>query len=183
MNAIPPPEIEVLLSQEEIRTRVEELAGDIQRDFEGKRPVMVGVLQGAFVFMADLIRHLRLPLTVDFLRISSYGNQVVTTGEVKILLDLTEPIANRPVILVEDIVDTGITMDYLKANLLSRRPESLSVCSLLQKSANTVRMIQPIDYLGFTIPDQFVIGYGLDYAGHFRELPYLGVLPNGFADQ
>ena len=183
MNVTPPADVEILISQDELRGRVEELAEDIQRDFEGKSPVMVGVLQGAFVFMADLIRYLRLPLTVDFLRISSYGNQVVTTGEVKILLDLTEPIANRPVILVEDIVDTGITMEYLKANLLARQPESLAVCSLLQKAANTVRMIQPIDYLGFTVPDHFVVGYGLDFAGHFRELPYIGILPNGFAEQ
>lgn len=180
MQTRPPTNIEVLISQEELRVRVDELAEDIRRDFEGESPVLVGVLQGAFVFMADLIRSLGIPVTVDFLRISSYGNQVVTSGEVKILLDLTEPIANRPVILVEDIVDTGITMEYLKANLLSRQPKSLAVCSLLQKSVNTVRMIEPVDYLGFTIQDHFVIGYGLDYAGHFRELPFIGLLPPEF---
>ena len=173
--------IEVLLSEDEIRTRVRELAGEIRRDYEGKSPVVVGVLQGAFVFMADLVRQLDMPVTVDFLRVSSYGARVVTSGEVKILLDLTIPVANRPVILVEDIVDTGITVDYLKANLLSRNPKSVSICSLLQKPENTIRLT-PIDYLGFPVESRFLVGYGLDYAGRFRELPYIGILPDSLRD-
>jgi hypoxanthine phosphoribosyltransferase len=172
-------EIEVLVPEAEIRKRVRELAEEIRRDFQGKSPVLVGVLQGAFVFLADLIRELRMPLAVDFLRVSSYGRGVVTSGEVKILLDLTTPIAGRPVILVEDIVDTGVTVEYLKANLLSRKPESLAVCALLQKPASAVHLT-PIDYLGFTIPGHFVVGYGLDYAGRFRDLPYVGILPKSY---
>lgn len=175
-------DIEVLISEEKIQNRVTELAGEIGRDYRGKSPVIVGVLQGAFVFMADLVRQLDLPLSVDFMRVSSYGRKVLTSGEVKILLDLTTPVAKRPVILVEDIVDTGLTMEYLKANLLARQPESLSVCALLQKPANTIT-VSPVDYLGFTIPNDFVIGYGLDYAGRFRELPYVGILPESMSEK
>ncbi len=173
---VPQEDIPVLIPEEEIQKRVKELAEEIRRNYQGKCPVLVGVLQGAFVFMADLIRQLRMPLAVDFLRISSYGKNLVTSGEVKILLDLTIPIANRPVILVEDIVDTGLTVDYLKANLLVRQPASLAICALLQKPVNTIKLT-PIDYLGFTIPNHFVVGYGLDYAGRFRDLPYVGILP------
>jgi hypoxanthine phosphoribosyltransferase len=169
------PDPEVLISADEIQQRVTELAQEIGRDYAGKNPILVGVLQGAFVFLADLIRALEIPVTVDFLRVSSYGNRFVTSGEVKILLDLTVPVANRPVILVEDIVDTGITVDYLRASLLARGPQSLAVCALLQKTANSVRLT-PVDYLGFAIDSRFVVGYGLDYAGQFREKPYIGVL-------
>ena len=169
-------EIDVLLSQEKIRARVRELAEEISRDYQGKSPVIVGVLQGAFVFIADLVRELDLSVSVDFIRVSTYGKKLVTSGEVKILLDLTTPIANRDVILVEDIVDTGLTVEYLKANLLARKPESFATCALLQKPANTLSP-HPVDYLGFTIDNQFVVGYGLDCAGKYRELPYVGVLP------
>lgn len=174
--------IDMLLGEDEIRRRVREIARDIERDYAGKHPVVVGVLQGAFVFVADLVREIGLPMTVDFLRVSSYGTKVLTSGEVKILLDLTTPIANRPVILVEDIVDTGITVEYLRANLLARGPESLAVCSLLQKTSNTVKLM-PVDYLGFSIDSHFVVGYGLDYAGRFRELPYIGVLPDQYPER
>ncbi len=169
-------EIEVVVSEEKIRKRVRELAEEITQDFRGRAPVFVGILQGAFVFLADLVRALDIPVAVDFMRVSSYGRKLVTSGEVKILLDLTTPIANRPVVLVEDIVDTGLTLEYLRANLLARKPESLVTCALLQKPTNTVT-VTPVDYLGFTIPNQFVVGYGLDYAGRYRELPYVGALP------
>ena len=171
----PEDDAEVLLSEEVISARVKELAADINRDYQGQTPVLVGVLQGAFVFIADLVRRLEIPVSVDFMRVSSYGKNLVTSGEVKILLDLTTPIANRPVILVEDIVDTGLTIEYLRANLEARKPESISTCTLLQKPSNTIT-VAPVDYLGFTIQDHFVVGYGLDYAGRYRELPYVGIL-------
>jgi hypoxanthine phosphoribosyltransferase len=179
-----PPEagIRVLLSQEQIRQRVRDLAEEIAKDFRDQCPVLIGVLQGAFVFMADLIRQLEIPVAVDFMRVSSYGRSLVTSGEVRILLDLTTPIANRPVILVEDIVDTGLTVQYLRSSLLARNPLSLSVCALLQKPSNTIS-VSPVEYLGFTIPNHFVVGYGLDYAGRYRELPHIGVLPESLMAQ
>lgn len=168
--------IDVLLSEDKIKTRVRELAEEISRDYQGKAPVIVGVLQGAFVFVADLVRQLDLPVSVDFMRVSSYGEKLLTSGEVKILLDLTTPIANRDVILVEDIVDTGLTIEYLTASLLARKPESFTTCALLQKPTNNLS-VHPVDYLGFTIENHFVVGYGLDFSGKYRELPYVGVLP------
>ncbi len=171
----PREEVEVLLTEQELQTRLNELAEEIEADYRDKDPILIGVLQGAFVFMADLVRRIRIPLMVDFLRVSSYGQSLVTSGEVKILLDLTLPIAKRHVILVEDIIDTGITADYLKANLISRGPESIKICSLLQKKDNLVRMVS-VDYLGFPIENRFVVGYGLDYAGRYRELPYVGCI-------
>lgn len=168
-------EIEVLISEQDLQTRLGELAAEIDRDYQGKDPIIIGVLQGAFVFVADLVRQMQIPLMVDFLRVSSYGQSLVTSGEVKILLDLTLPIAKRHVILVEDIIDTGITADYLRANLISRGPESVKICSLLQKPENLVRMVT-VDYLGFSVGNRFAVGYGLDYAGRYRDLPYIGAV-------
>ncbi|WP_373044082.1 hypoxanthine phosphoribosyltransferase [Vulgatibacter sp.] len=168
--------VEVMLSREELAARVRELGEQITRDFAGKELVMVGVLKGSFVFFADLVRSVDLPLRTDFLSVSSYGgSNTESTGVVKFTQDLSRPIAGQHVILVEDIVDTGLTMKYLLENLQTRHPASLSVCSLLEKPERAKVEID-ICYKGFTIPDAFVVGYGLDYDERYRNLPFLGVL-------
>jgi hypoxanthine phosphoribosyltransferase len=175
------PRIDSLITAEEIAQRVKELGAAITRDYEGRNPVIVGVLKGSFLFMADLVREIRLPVRCDFLGLSSYGSDTKSSGVVKTTLDLSQPITGEDVIVVEDIVDTGLTMRYLISNLETRLPKSLRVCSLLHKPARQKVHVN-IDYLGFTIPDRFVIGYGLDSAGIYRNLPYIGVLhPDGAA--
>lgn len=169
---LPGHTIEVLINEQELKQRTEQLAGELSRDYSGRDPIFICVLKGAFMFMTDIIRCLDFPLSVDFLRVSSYGNNVVTSGEVKMELDLAASIANRHVILVEDIVDTGLTLDYLKKNLKTRNPSSVTVCSLLHKPSNNVK-ISTIEYVGFQIPGDFVVGYGLDYQGYYRNLPYI----------
>ncbi|RME03988.1 MAG: hypoxanthine phosphoribosyltransferase [Planctomycetota bacterium] len=164
-----------LISQEEIQQKVQELGQKITQDYQGKELDVVGVLKGCFLFMADLIRHIQLPLTCDFIRVSSYGDQKVSSGVVRFDFDVTQPITNKHVLLVEDIIDTGLTINYLLQNFQTRNPASLKVCSLLHKPENTRKKVQ-IDYLGFTIPNKFVIGYGLDFAGKYRNLPYVGIL-------
>ena len=136
---------------------------------------MVSVLKGAFVFVADLFRTFEFPVTAEFIRVSSYGDKIVTSGEVKMELDLANSVANRHVLLVEDIIDTGLTIDYLRANMGARNPASVRVCTLLHKPCNNVK-ISDIDYVGFNIPNKFVVGYGLDYHGYYRNLPYIGVV-------
>lgn len=170
--ALPAHSLEVVVTEAELRQRVEELGQQISNDYRALDPVLIAVLKGSFVFCADLIRSLQVPLTVEFMRVSSYGNNVVTSGEVKMELDLANSIANRHVVLIEDIVDTGLTLQYLRANLQARSPGSLRICSLLHKPANNVK-IATIDYLGFNIPSEFVVGYGLDYQGYYRNLPYI----------
>lgn len=167
--------IEVLLSEETIRQRVRELAADISRDYRGRTPVLIGILKGAVTFLADLMRALDVPCHLDFMAISSYGSGTQTSGVVKILKDLDEPIEGRDVIIVEDIVDSGLTLLYLTENLRTRRPASLRVCVLLDKYERRQVNVD-LHYVGFTIPDRFVVGYGLDYAEDFRYLPYVGVL-------
>lgn len=166
--------IEVLIPSQEIRKRIEEMAGQISTDYKGKNLVVVGVLKGAFIFMADLIRNISLPLTCDFLRVASYDKDR-STGIVRMEFDLTQPIVGKDVLLVEDIVDTGHTLQYILKHLESQKPASLKVCSLLYKEVNEASR-KRIDYLGFTIPNRFVIGYGLDTQGVHRSLPYIGVL-------
>lgn len=174
---LPGHTLEVVVSETELRQRVEELAQQISTDSRHHDPVIISVLKGSFVFCADLVRAMRVPLTVEFMRVSSYGNNLVTSGEVKMELDLANSIANRHVVLVEDIVDTGLTLQYLKANLQARAPASLRVCTLLHKPTNNVR-ITNIDYVGFNLPADFVVGYGLDYQGYYRNLPYIArVIP------
>ncbi|MDP7035413.1 MAG: hypoxanthine phosphoribosyltransferase [Planctomycetota bacterium] len=164
----------IFLSEEEIQSRISELGAKITDDYRDRAQslVLVGVLKGSFLFMSDLARQIDLPLTCDFLRVQSYGDRTESSGTVRFDFDTTQPVKDMDVILVEDIIDTGITMDYLLANFSARQPRSLSVCSLLHKPARTLKEVS-IDYLGFTIPNHFVIGYGLDYEGRYRNLPYI----------
>lgn len=170
---IAPDNIEVLISEEDIQARIAELGAQITRDFKGQSVHLIGVLKGSFIFLADLVRHIDLDCSVDFLGVSSYGSRTQTSGVVRMTQDLSTPIAGKHVVLVEDIVDTGLTMKYLIDNLQTRRPASVSVCTLLHKPSNQ-HIEVPIHYVGFTIPGQFVIGYGLDYAELYRNLPYIG---------
>jgi len=167
--------IRTLIPEQDIQRRVRELGEQISRDYAGQELVLVGVLKGCFLFMADLCRHIDLPLACDFLGVSSYGDRTSTSGVVRITSDLTRPVEGQHLLVVEDIVDTGLTMQYLLENLGSRKPRSIKICSLLEKPSRAVVKV-PIDYLGFTIEDVFVVGYGLDFQGRFRNLRYLGVL-------
>lgn len=173
MSAIRP-----LISAETLDARVRELGEAIARDYRGKDLVLVGVLKGAFVFLADLARAIDLPLTVDFLSVSSYGAGTETSGVVRLIEDLSLPIEGKHVLLVEDIVDTGLTASYLLENLRTRRPASLGLCALLHKPSRC-RVEVPIDYRGFVVEDVFLVGYGLDHDQRFRNLPYIGVVPGG----
>ena len=164
-----------LISAEAIAARVAELGAQITRDYAGRDSdiVGIGVLKGSVIFLSDLIRHVAAPIYVDFIGISSYGDATLSSGVVQITQDLSRPIENKHVIVVEDIVDTGHTVHYLLENLATRRPASLALCSLLNKPERAERTID-IHYLGFTIPNKFVVGYGLDIAQQFRNLPYIG---------
>jgi len=165
----------VLLNAQSIKRRVRSLGKEITRDYKGKSPLLIGVLRGAAVFLSDLIRHIDLEVEVDFIALSSYGSATETSGQVQLVKDLESSIDGADVILVEDIVDTGLTLTYLVGNLKSRNPASLRVCALLSKPSR--RKVQvSIDYLGFEVPDSFVVGYGLDFDQQFRNLPYIGVL-------
>ena len=164
---------EVLISASELERRVGELGAQISREYRGKQPLLVGVLRGVTCFMADLIRHVSLPLAIDFMAISSYEG--AEGGAVRILKDLDEPLPGRDVIVIEDIVDTGMTLNALLQELMVRRPASLKVCALLDKRAR--RLVEvPLDYVGFEIPDEFVVGYGLDFRQKFRNLPFIATL-------
>lgn len=166
---------EVLITEKEIRKKVKELGKKISRDYQEKDLVLVCVLRGAIVFMSDLIRCISIPLSFDFMAISSYGSDTKSSGVVKITKDLDESIESKHVLIVEDIVDTGLTLQYLTNNLSSRNVASLKVCALLDKPAQR-RVEVKINYKGFTIPDKFVVGYGLDYNQKYRYLPYISVL-------
>jgi len=168
--------VDVLVSEERIRARVREIGAQIARDYAGRQLVVVGVLKGSFVFIADLVRAIDLPILVDFIGISSYQG-TRSSGVVQITSDLTRPIEGMDVLLVEDIVDTGLTMQYLLDNLATRRPASVKVCALLEKPSRA-KVKVPIDYKGFVIDDVFVVGYGLDWDGRMRNLPFVGV-PRG----
>ncbi|OUU20675.1 MAG: hypoxanthine phosphoribosyltransferase [Planctomycetia bacterium TMED53] len=169
---LPGHRLEILHEEQDIRQRIAELSKEIREQLGDKDPIVVCVLKGAFVFVADLVRQLDFPFTVDFLRASSYGDSVVTSGEVKLDLDLQQSISNRHVLLVEDIVDTGLTLKYLQSNLESRNPASIKICTLLHKPLNNVKLTH-IDFCGFEIPNDFVVGYGLDWQGYYRNLPYI----------
>ncbi len=172
--------IEVLLSAEEIAERVRELGAQITHDFKGQQLHAIGVLKGCFMFMTDLVREIDLDCSIDFLGVSSYGSRTESSGVVRTTHDLSAPIAGKHVLLIEDIVDTGLTMKYLIDNLQTRRPASITVCTLLHKPSNQ-KIEVPVHYVGFTIPNKFVIGYGLDYAERFRNLPYIGLVTNAAA--
>jgi hypoxanthine phosphoribosyltransferase len=166
---------EILISGEEIRRKVAELGAQITVDYAGRDLLLVGVLKGAFVMMADLSRHIHLPLEFDFMAVSSYGAATQTSGVVRILKDLDHEIAGKHVLLVEDIVDSGLTLSYLLKNLRTRKPASLEVCALMQKR-DVQQVPLDIKYRAFDIPPVFVVGYGLDYAERFRNLPFVGTL-------
>jgi hypoxanthine phosphoribosyltransferase len=166
---------DILITEDEIQGKVAQIGDQITKDFAGRDLLLVGVLKGAFVLMADLSRHIQLPLEFDFMAVSSYGAATQTSGVVRILKDLDHEIQGRDVLLVEDIVDSGLTLNYLLKNLSTRKPASLEVCALIQKSGSQqVRL--DIKYGGFEIPPVFVVGYGLDYAEQFRNLPFVATL-------
>lgn len=173
---------EVLIDEDRLQARVEELAQKIEADYvDVENPLLLCVLKGAFIFLSDLSRLLEMPHEVDFMAISSYGSGTTSSGAVRIVLDLKEDIAGRHVLIVEDIIDSGRTLAYMRRNLLARSPASLRICTLLNKP--TRRAVEvPVDYTGFDIPDEFVVGYGLDFAQHYRNLPFIAVLkPEIFA--
>lgn len=164
-----------LITEEAIQKKVEELARRISQDYQGKNPIFIGILRGAFVFLSDLVRKLDIPADIDFMAVSSYGDATKTSGVVKIVKDLDEDIEGRDVVIVEDIVDTGLTLKYLIDTLSARNPASIAVCALLLKK-NKQEVAVPVEYVGFEIPDEFVVGYGLDCAGMFRQLPSIYVI-------
>lgn len=171
-----PPGIQrVLIPVEDLTARVGELGRQIRGDYAGRTPVLVGVLKGAVVFLADLMRAIDAPCECDFIAVSSYGASTRSSGIVELTKDLSVPIEGRDVLIVEDIVDTGRTLAYLIRNLETRQPRSLRVCALLDKASRREVPVS-LDYVGFTIPDEFVVGYGLDFAGLYRNLPHLAVL-------
>ena len=165
----------VLFSEEQLKNRVAELAAMIEKDYEGKEIMLISVLRGSFVFMADLCRAIDLPCTLDFMSVSSYGKGTRSSGQVQITKDLSEDISGRHVIVIEDILDSGNTLSYLLKMLENRNPASIRLCTLLDKPERRVKPVE-VHYSGFTIPDAFVVGYGLDYAEKYRNLPYIGIL-------
>ncbi len=169
------PNLEVLFSQEQIQERIKELGAEITRDYAGRNPLLIGVLKGACFFLSDLLRNIDTRLGIEFMAISSYGSSTRTSGEVRIMKDLDVPIEGRDILVVEDIVDTGLTLTYLLDNLKARGAASVKLAALLDKHDRREREV-PIDYLGFQIPDHFVVGYGLDYAERYRNLPFIAVL-------
>ena len=166
---------EILVQQDDLQHRVRELAEEISRDYEGRQLFLVGVLKGAVFFLSDLMRHLDMSCEVDFMAVSSYGSSTDSSGVVRILKDLDAPIDGRDVLIVEDIVDSGLTLSYLLRTLRAREPASLEVCALLTKPERR-KVELPIRYVGFEIPNRFAIGYGLDHAERFRNLPYVAAL-------
>lgn len=162
-------DLEVLFTEQEVQRKVQELGAQISKDYQGEELLVVGILKGAFVFMADLIRHLNLPVKVDFMDMSSYGMSDRSSGEVRILKDLEQPIEGKNVLIVEDIIDTGLTLKYILEILMRRKPKSLKICTFLDKPSRRKSDVVP-DYNGFTIPDHFAVGYGLDYSEHYRHL-------------
>lgn len=166
---------EILYTESELKNAVEALGRQISQDYEGKNLFMVAVLKGSLVFMADLMRAITIPCSIDFLAVSSYGNGVKSSGEVRLIKDLGVPLENKDLLIVEDILDSGITLSYLKRTLAARNPRSIKICTLLDKPEHRQADITA-DYRCFLTPDAFIVGYGLDYAERYRNLPYIGVL-------
>lgn len=166
---------EVLIREEQLAQRVRELGDELSQDYMGRVPILVGILKGSAIFLADLIRRLSIDCEVDFLSISSYGNRTRTSGSIQLLKDLDHDIFERDVIVIEDIVDSGHSLAYIRRSLAARGPRSVSIVSLLDKRERRETSVY-VDYVGFTIPDHFVVGYGLDYAERYRGLPYIGIL-------
>jgi hypoxanthine phosphoribosyltransferase len=182
MSSMMPDVAEVLIPSERIQEKVREIGGRITRDYAGEKPLLVGVLRGAVVVMGDLMRCIDLPCEIDFMDISSYGSGTSSSGVVRILKDLEEDITGRHVLIVEDIIDTGLTVSYLRRSLLARKPASLEICAFLTKPSRR-RVELDVRYLGFEVPDEFVVGYGLDYAGAYRNLPDICVLKEEIFDR
>lgn len=166
--------IKVLISEEQVKERIGELAKQISKDYEGKSVHLICILKGSVFFSCDLARKITLPVTMDFMSVSSYGNETVSSGRVKIVKDLDESIQGKDVLIIEDIIDSGRTLAYLTELLGSRAPSSLNICTLLDKPERRVTDVD-VKYVGFEIPDEFVLGYGLDYQQKYRNLPYVGV--------
>ncbi|MCX5994457.1 MAG: hypoxanthine phosphoribosyltransferase [Chloroflexi bacterium] len=167
--------LKVIIPKEEIAQRLTELAAEIRKDYKGENPLLIGVLKGSFIFLSDLVRAMNIPVEVEFIRLSSYGACTETSGKIKLVQGLKTSIKGRHVLVVEDIIDRGLTVHYLLDYLSRRKPSSLKLCALFNKPSRR-RVEVPIDYIGFTIPDAFVVGYGLDYNQQFRYLPDLCVL-------
>ncbi len=167
--------VSTLISEEKLINRIKELAAQISSDYAGKDLHMICILKGGAYFMTELSKYITVPVTIDFMAVSSYGSKTVSSGIVKIIKDHDEPIEGRDVLVVEDIVDTGFTLSYLLEMLKDRKPASLRLCAMLNKPDRRIREVK-IDYCGFDIPDEFVVGYGLDYDQHYRNLPYIGVI-------
>jgi len=166
---------EVLFSQDTIQQRVAEIGRQISEDYAGKQLVVIGVLTGSVLFLSDLIRHIHVPMELDFVSMSSYGTATTTSGEVRLLKDLGHPIQGKHVVIAEDIIDTGLTLRYLLETIHARQPASVATCVLLDKPSRRVVEVD-VQYRGFEIEDKFVVGYGLDYAGLYRNLPYIGIM-------
>jgi len=164
--------LKTIITQAALKRKVKELAADISKDYGGKNPVLVGILKGSFVFMADLVREMKIPHQVDFIAVASYGSQMQASGVVRWLKDLGTNIEGRHVVIVEDIIDSGLTLNYIINNLMTRNPKSLKIVTLLNKKKRRGLRI-PLKYVGFSIPDRFVVGYGLDYDERYRNLPYI----------
>lgn len=169
--------IRVLLTEEEVDKKIELLGQEISRDYEGKTVHLICVLKGGVFFTCELAKRINLPVSIDFMSVSSYGNETSSSGAVRILKDLDEPLEGKDVLIVEDIIDTGNTLHYLVEILYKRNPASIKICTLLDKPERRKADVK-VDYVGFNIPDEFVIGYGLDYAQKYRNLPYIGVVEN-----
>ncbi len=169
---------EVLIGEEKLQQRVSQLAKELSAHYKDKNPLIICVLKGAVLFMSDLIKKMDIPLEIDFMSVSSYGSEMVSSGVVKIIKDLDITITGRDMVIVEDILDTGLTLNYLIRTLEERAPNSIKVCTLLLKEKDdpNMQLHVKVDYVGFTIRDEFVVGYGLDFDGYYRNLPYIGIL-------
>lgn len=171
--------IEILISENEIQERLAQLGKQISSDYKGEQVTLVCILKGSIYITCELSKYITIPVTLDFMSVSSYGDGTVSTGRVRIIKDLDEEICDKNIIVVEDIIDTGRTLAYLTDLLKARKPKSIKICTLLDKPERRVKGCDvKVDYLGFTIPDEFVVGYGLDYAQQYRNLPYIGVVKN-----
>jgi hypoxanthine phosphoribosyltransferase len=181
MSTLTTPALKLLISREQIAARVAELGNEISRDYAGESIVLVGVLKGAAIFLSDLARSIRVDNTFDFVAVSSYGKEKKSSGAVKLIKDLDAPVEGKHIILVEDILDTGITLNYLRNLLMQGHPRSLKIATCLDKPERRVEQIEA-DYTGFKIPNLFVVGYGMDYAERFRNLPDISTMPEGFGE-
>ena len=167
--------LKVLYTEEEIAQRIKDMGEQMRKDFEGREPLFVSVLRGAFIFMADIVRACQVPCDVEFIAVSSYGNGTSSSGAVQIKHDIQQDISGRELIIIEDILDSGNTLNFLKQYFITKGAKSVTICTLLDKPGRRAKAITA-DYIGFVVPDEFVVGYGLDYAQKYRNLPYIGVL-------